>query len=383
MSSVCNGLSSSLSKMKIETTVFFATSQKRKIERINDYLNVVSLPQVDFPPRSIWFHLRHFVKIVKSLNNFDLIHAISPELAIGYTFVPPRLRRPLVTTLHGSNRAALNAFIQSPIREWVLSDFAQHVLELPIHEIMNRRCFAKSNKTIVCSLTTLKELGMYEGFDTSKISVIYNGVNFQEILDADPIADSEKRTGNEEVSIIYAGRLFWMKGIIYLLKAYGRLRSQFKNTRLKIFGKGPMQNEVKKFILNKGMKGEVDFGGFLPHRKLISEIKSADLVVLPSLYESQPMFALEAMACKKPLIAFDLPYAREIINDNQTGLLSEVCNVNDLTNKIASLLQDQSLRLKLGQNAYEYVKKNHDWDIQAKKYVKIYEKVIDEAGSNF
>jgi len=144
-----------------------------------------------------------------------------------------------------------------------------------------------------------------------------------------------------------------------------------------------MQNEVEKFIANEGLKGEVYFGGFLPHKELMREVKGADLVVLPSLYESQPMFALEAMACNKPLVAFDLPYAREIINDGHNGLLSEVCNVNDLVRKMALALQDQSLRLKLGQNAFEYVKKNHDWDIQAKKYLKIYERVIDEAGARF
>ena len=51
MSSVSRGLASSLSKMKVKTTIFFATSQQQRDEKINDYLDVVSLQQVDFRAR--------------------------------------------------------------------------------------------------------------------------------------------------------------------------------------------------------------------------------------------------------------------------------------------------------------------------------------------
>jgi len=55
------------------------------------------------------------------------------------------------------------------------------VLELPLHEMIIRRCSAKSNRVVVCSLTSLNELKMFEGVDISKVSVIYNGVNFGQI----------------------------------------------------------------------------------------------------------------------------------------------------------------------------------------------------------
>ncbi len=378
ISSVCYGLAHSLSKRKIETAIFSTTTDRKpEVEKINDYLEVIRLPLLDYPPRSLWFHFRNLGTLLKLLEDYTLIHGVSPETAIAYTFFRKHSEKPLITTLHGSHRAALKAFTQSPLKNWALGDFAFHVLELPLHEMIIRRCFAKSNRVIVCSFTTLNELKIYEGVDISKVSVIYNGVNFSEIQQEEKETRDEKIDGEHELSIMYAGRLFWMKGITFVLRAYENLKRQFQDLHLKIFGKGPLKSEIERFVASQGLKNNVYFGGFLPHKELIREIKKSDMVVFPSIYESQPMFALEAMACKKPLIAFDFPYAREIIKDGHNGLLAKAYDVNDLSNKIALALHDRKLRLKLGQNAYEYVKRNHDWDTQAQKHLKVYDKVMN------
>jgi glycosyltransferase involved in cell wall biosynthesis len=330
---------------------------------------------VNFPPRSLWFHLRNLSATSKLFENYDILHGISPEIAIALTFLKKHSKTPLITTLHGSHRAALEAFIQSPIKNWTVSDFGFHVLELPLHELITRRCFAKSKKVVACSFATMNELRAFDEFDLSKISVIYNGVDFSEIQQE---AATTNEKNQQELSIMYAGRLFWMKGITFVLEAYEKLEKQFKNVRLKIFGRGPLENEVKKFATEKGLRSSVYFGGFLPHKELIQEIKKSDVVVFPSLYESQPMFALETMACKKPLIAFNVAYARELVKNGHNGLLASPYDVEDLSNKIAIVLRDKSLRLRLGENAFEYAKKNHDWDVQAEKYYDIYYEVMNE-----
>jgi glycosyltransferase involved in cell wall biosynthesis len=137
-----------------------------------------------------------------------------------------------------------------------------------------------------------------------------------------------------------------------------------------------MKGEIERFIASRQLKDKVHFGGFLPHRELIKEVKKADLVIFPSLYESQPMFVLEAMACKKPVVAFDLPYAREMILNGKNGLLAKANDQEDLCDKTASALCDKNLRMSLGQNGYDYVKRNHDWDVQAGKYFKVYEELV-------
>ena len=376
ISSVSRGLAHALLKLEIETTIFITTARpKTHVEKTGKYLKIVYLPMINLPPRSVWFLARYFHTISGLLKDYDLVHAVNPELAIGLTFFTSELRRPLVTTLHGSNRAYLKAFLELPARRWVQSDFAFHVLELPLHDMVTKRCIAKSNRTVVCSHTTLNELKTCEKSDVSKISVIYNGIDFDEIQGEDVTSHSGRGKG-DELSMIYAGRLFWMKGITFVLEAYDSLRKQFGNLHLRIFGRGPMKGEIEKFIANRRLKNEVYFGGFLPHQELIKEVKEADLVVFPSLYESQPMFALEAMACQKPVVAFDLPYAREIIVNGKNGLLAKAYDLEDLCNKTSTALCDKNLRRSLGQNGYDYVKRNHDWDAQAGKYLKVYEALI-------
>ena len=76
----------------------------------------------------------------------------------------------------------------------------------------------------------------------------------------------------------------------------------------------------------------------------------ADLVVLPSLREAQPISVLEAMACKKPVVVFDLPFAREYIEDMSNGLMANARDSKDLAEKISILLRDHKLRVEMGQS---------------------------------
>ncbi len=159
------------------------------------------------------------------------------------------------------------------------------------------------------------------------------------------------------------------------MRALKLLTQDFKDLRLEIFGKGHEEYRIKKFISNARLEKNVLFQGFVPHRNLMAEIKKSDVVVVPSLFEAQPMVALEAMACKKPVVAFDVSFAREIIEDGHNGLLARVGDVKDLADRIRLLLSDKKIRLKLGQNAYDYVRREHNWDIQVNKYLDVYGKV--------
>jgi glycosyltransferase involved in cell wall biosynthesis len=375
ISSVARGLAAGLSKKKIDTTVFTTTaSNVGTVEENACQYNVVSLPMIDLPPRSLWFHLRNSSLLSRMLEDYDIVHAVSPEMAI--LFMLKKLGRPLITTLHGSHRAALKAFACSPFRSWALGDFAFNVLELPLHQTITKWCFDRSDRVVVCSFSTLAEIEMYENVDVSKATVIYNGIDFTDI-GRDVKASDGKEDKEKKPTMIYAGRLFWMKGIPYVLKAFERVKKDVKEARLRIFGKGPMEKEVKRFRKQKHLQDDIFLGGFLPHRELMKEIRMADVVVFPSLYESQPMFALEAMACKKPLVAFSLPYAREIIKDGHNGLLAQAYDVEDLSSKIALALQDKELRFRLGEKGYEYVEENHNWDIQVNKYLQLYKETIN------
>jgi len=375
ISSVCYGLAYNLAKRKISTTVFTGTSENRRIVKMNEYLNVMHLPFFDFPPRNVWFQLRNFRLLSKTLRDYTLVHGVSPGASAIFSFFKRKLKKPFVATIHTVYRGALRAFMNTPLFSWSFSDFGFHVLEHPWHEFVVRACLANSDHIVACSFNTFDGLrANYKNLPTDRVSVICNGINFEEI-DGVEIRDENKNDGNS-LSIVFAARLFWLKGAIYALRALKLLTQDFRDLRMKVFGKGPEEYRIKKFISNAGLENNVLFQGFVPHRNLMAEIKKSDLVVVPSLYEAQPMVALEAMACKKPVVAFDVPFAREIIEDGHNGLLAQAYDVQDLSYKIRLLLSDKKLRLGLGQNAYKYVKREHNWDTQAEKYLEVYKNAI-------
>ena len=375
ISSVCNGLAFSLSKKGIPTTIFSGTSGKPRVERLNECLDVIHLPHFDFPPRPMWFQLRNFRSLLKLLKDYTVVHGVSPEASTIFAFCKRKLRKPIVVSIHAVPLSTLRTFVNAPISRWTFSGFGSYFLEYPLHDFQIRTCLAKSDHVVSCSFATLNEFrAAYKILGMNKVSVIYNGVNFDEI---DNIKiDYENMNGQNNLSIVFAGRLFWLKGIIHLLKAFEILRQDFKDLDLKIFGEGPEEHRIRRFVSNMGLRDNVHLQGRVPHKNLIAEIKKSDVVVLPSLYEAQPMFALEAMACKKPLVAFDIRFAREIVANGHNGLLAEAYDIKDLSEKIRLILSDEKLRFEIGQNAYEYVKREHNWNTQVEKYLDVYKNVI-------
>jgi glycosyltransferase involved in cell wall biosynthesis len=134
-----------------------------------------------------------------------------------------------------------------------------------------------------------------------------------------------------------------------------------------------MAKRMKQLIVEWNMKETIEMRGHVSYDELIKQIKASDVVSLPSLYEAQSISVLEAMACKKPVVAFDFPFSREIIKDMQNGLLAKPCDTSDLCKKIELLLRDDNLRERIGSNGYASVKKEHDWNVLVEKYIQLYE----------
>jgi len=370
--SVCYGLGQSLAKKKINTTIFTGTPKRvQQIEKLNDYLEIIRMPILNFPPRALWFQVLHIRKLLNLLKDYTVIHGVSPDASFVLAFYKKKLRKPFVATIHGSIRAMQKAFVNTPVSCWTRGDFGFHVIEFPLHDYTISKILSGSDHIAVCSFTVLEELKIYRSLDVKKATVIYNGINLDEIENTKASSTNKE----DDLSIIYAGRLFWTKGAIFLLKALQILRQDFKNVHLKIFGSGPLENRIREFVADADLRDCVSFRGHVSHKNLLAEVKTADLVVHPSIYEAQPMFALEAMACRKPVVVFDAPWGRELISNKNNGLLARMCDVKDLSNKIQLLLLDRKLRTKLGENAYNYVKQKHNWDIQVQKYLRMYEEV--------
>lgn len=379
ISSVCHGLASSLSKKGISTTIFTETPHDRlEREQLSAHLDVVRFPMLSLPPKPLWFQIRNFRKLSKLLEDYTIVHGVSPDASFFRTFNKNKLNKPFIASIHSAPLSSAKTYLNVPTTHWSGTNFAFHILEFPLHDFVARRCLFKSDHVVLCSFAVLDELRTrYTKLESDKVSVIYNGLDFDHIENV----KIDDNAGKDGFSIVFAARLFWLKGASYLLKAFEIVKREFKDVRLEIFGKGPEGQRITRFVEERGLQDSVHLHGHIPHKNLIAEIKKSDLVAFPSLYEGQPMTVLEAMACKKPVVMFDYPFAREIIKDGHNGLLARPLDEKDFSDKIRLLLSDKNLRSELGHNAYEYVREEHNWDIQVDKYLEVYRKATKETDS--
>jgi len=369
IASVCYDLAQALSKKGIHTTVFCGKSRKMAIEKINDKLEIVRLPCLNLPPRFVWFQLQNLKLFSKLLKHHTILHVVNPQAGASIVHVNRKLRKPIVTSIHGVHLISLKLSISSPLASWTMRDLGYQLFGFPLQELLYNICLRNSNHVAVCSFSTLAELrSLYPFLNLDKTSVIHNGINFDEVA-------LNSKSIEKCSSIIFYGRLYWTKGLFYLIKAVANLEQDFPDLDVKIFGEGPLKEKIKRMVSALGLKEKISIRGFMPRNKLIEEIRKASIAVFPSLHEAQPICMLEAMACKKPVVAFDFPFSREIILDMYNGLLAKPGDVEDLSNKIRILLADKKLRLKLGQNAYDHVKKRHNWDTLVEKYIEVYRNI--------
>jgi len=98
--------------------------------------------------------------------------------------------------------------------------------------------------------------------------------------------------------------------------------------------------------------------------------------------EGMPYALLEAMACGRPVIASNIPGIKDVITNEENGILIPTRDPVALANAILRLMEDHSLRLRLGKNARQLMIENYDWRIIAEKMEKVYNEVTENRASH-
>ncbi len=173
------------------------------------------------------------------------------------------------------------------------------------------------------------------GFPDDKIVVFPNFIDFEPIPEA---LEPENRDGGYAV---YVGRLSKEKGLMTLLKAFKDL----PDVSLKILGEGPMEKELKTFT-RKHRIDNIEFAGFIDGDAKKTILSKALFTVFSSeCYESFGYTIAESHACGVPVIASGIGCAKELVRENETGLLFEPGNPTDLKEKIRAMMSLQPQRL--------------------------------------
>ena len=172
--------------------------------------------------------------------------------------------------------------------------------------------------------------------------------------------------------ILLVGFPWFLKGVDILIKAFNKISEQFPEYKLKIVGYCPEERSYYENLAKKN--SQIELCNAVAHKEIISLMTECSLFILASRTEAMGRVLLEAMASKKPIIASNVDGIPTVIKDGFNGLLFEKENVDDLADKIRTILSDKKLAERLAENGFDYVQQN----LSEECYIENYNSMIEE-----
>lgn len=175
---------------------------------------------------------------------------------------------------------------------------------------------------------------------------------------------------------IFVGRMMWYKNIKIILDSMHRLKMQNKDFRLLMLGMGPDEYSIKKYTKKIGLDDKVIFTGQLFDRsELQIYYSTADLLVFPSLFDTNGLVVREAAASATPALLVAGSCAAEGIVDCKTGFLCDE-NARSLSSVIDKIIDNKDLLNRVGKNAQDNI--YISWEDSITNAYNRYQIVIDK-----
>lgn len=187
---------------------------------------------------------------------------------------------------------------------------------------------------------------------------------------------------DDEVLLVSVARLSPQKDPFTLIQAFSLVISRQKESpsgkspklRLLLVGDGPLRPELEERIRALGLEGRVHLLGI---RTDVPEILAgADVFVLSSRWEGNPLSVMEAMAAGKAIIATAVGGVPELVQDEVSGILVPPGDEEGLAWAITRLVEDMGLRLRLGQEASNRAREQFDVRIMVRQYEALYNRIL-------
>jgi colanic acid/amylovoran biosynthesis glycosyltransferase len=290
-------------------------------------------------------------QLIDLIQSSDVVHAhFGPDA----TWILPAVRKtntPLLVTFHGYDATVRHIWWDPRNRAKLRALFREATVIIAVSDYIAGR---------------LRKLGA----PNHKIVTHYIGI---------PLAEDVQDSGDRE-GLLHVGRLVSKKGCADLLRAMARLPEPLRSTPLVVAGDGPLRGQLEalaqRFNLNVRFLGAVD------HEMVGTLMRQATLLCAPSKRalngdaEGLPTTILEAASLRLPVVSTYSAGIPEAITDRESGLLVPESSPSDLSEAIAEMLTDSSLRSRIADAARRTVQTSFDVVNQTAKLEQIYESAM-------
>lgn len=209
---------------------------------------------------------------------------------------------------------------------------------------------------------------VHERLCQANVYTVYNGV------DTSLFCPIEKVIG-ETFKILCVANLIPIKGHQYLIQAVKELINEGYQIRLDLVGVGLYEHNLKQLVKELNISGNVIFYGSKPYTEVAEMMKTADMFIMPSFYDSFGCVYVEAMSTGTVTCGCNVYGPKEIIEDGVSGLLVKPKSVESIVEAVKTVMDNPDLRKKLEQNAIKRAAR-FSWHQSAIDLSEVYKKYV-------
>ncbi len=347
----------------------------------NRVVHIPAGPEKPFPKAQLPDYIPEFVQGIKKFAAekglcYDIIHSHYWMSGLAAEMLAEAWDIPIVHMFHTLGEMK-NRIAQSDAER-----------ENPYRLASERRVLAYADRIIVATLAEKAQLEWLYKADPRKLTIIPPGVDTGRFY---PIPKDEAKQfvgiPDEDRVVLFVGRIEPLKGLDTLIRAMAGLdRKQLGCPDLVVIGGDPNADpedmtvemaRLQKLSHDLSLDSMVIFLGKRDQDTLPYYYSAAEVLVMPSHYESFGMVALEAMACGTPVIASQVGGLAFLVQDGVTGYHVPGGDSAALCDRLTRLLGDAALRQKMGEQASQYAQ-GYTWDHIAPQIISVYESLLQE-----
>lgn len=183
--------------------------------------------------------------------------------------------------------------------------------------------------------------------------IIPNIVNLERFY----VKSKREQMNSHRPHLIITRNLEAIYGISTAINAVSLLKKTVPDVLLSIAGSGPQREELQQLVVNLNLGGNVKFTGKLTPEEMAALYQSADIMLNPTTVDNMPNSVLEAMASGVPVVTTNVGGISYIVENNKTGLFTEVNNPESMAKQINRLLNEPELYKLLVNNGLQEVQK--------------------------
>lgn len=316
---------------------------------------VLSFDEVRHLPKII-SHIAYFFKMLARGTSCDIIYALDP-ISVGV----PALCASLILGKKFFLRIAGDYAWEQGVQRFgvthMLDDFVKkpgsaYVLQVRFLRFVE--CFvARHARQVIVPSEYLKKIVLRWGIPQNKISVINNafeGISPAQIGEKSKIMLSGK-------TIVSAGRLVPWKGFLALVETMVELVKKFPDLKLYIIGDGPEREGIERRMRQLELERNVYLVGKVPQATLFEYMREASVFAQNTGYEGFPHQILEALSLGVPVVTTDIGGNKEMMKNDENGLLVPYNDKHALASAIERILRDEGLAEKFRSNGRATVAK--------------------------